>query len=505
MGQNVIVEKTSNQTVELITRILWGMLGAYTITAAVFQWLSGVPMVPVLAVLVALASSGLIWIFRSSISNTFYRLDEFLTSLPRWRWAAGCLAIGIVLRVVVAAVFPSNFVSDSLTYWNLAQKLAAEGVYGSEASRSFWPPGLPFALTPFIIIFGPARWVPVTFNLLLFIGSTWCAMHLAQRTAGHCAERLVVLILAIWPNLVLLAGAPHKELLVAFLLPMAVLFYLRAVEVHTLGRQSRWSDFLGCGVCLGFAALTQPASSLFGIVFVGFEASIRAPLHRKAVRLALVGSVTILTVLPWTIRNYAVHGEFVPLNTAGGGVLYSANNPHATGGWIERHLYADSEFTQADEITQNRLGYKKAFAWISENKIQFAKLIIIKQTRFLCCDDYGAFILFNNPKLTYDSDPTLGVVTSVSSNVFWILLAFLILCGALVPSSFADLKSQPVLLLLLGVWYFLVIFSVFQSEGKHHVNVAAFIAIMASCAVPRRDIVRHISNAPKQMVEGGLK
>ena len=288
-------------------------------------------------------------------------------------------------------------------------------------------------------------------NLLLFTSTAWCTLHLAQRTADHGAACVAVLILTVWPNLVLLAGAPHKELLVAFLLPMAVLFYLRAFEKHAATMpQSRWSDFLGCGVCLGFAALAQPATALFGLVFVGLEASVQAPLHRKATRLALVGSITILTVLPWTIRNYAVRDEFVPLNTAGGINLYSANNPHATGGWIDDRPYVDNELQQADEITQNRLGYDRAFYWISQNKVRFVKLIIIKQTRFLCCDEQGAFLLFQHPKLTRGANPTLGMISAVASNAFWVMLGLFVLCGAILPRGFMGLRLPPFLLSLLG-------------------------------------------------------
>jgi hypothetical protein len=35
-----------------------------------------------------------------------------------------------------------------------------------------------------------------------------------------------------------------------------------------------------------------------------------------------------LTLLPWTVRNFLVHGHLVPITTMGGIVLWEGNNPH---------------------------------------------------------------------------------------------------------------------------------------------------------------------------------
>lgn len=58
----------------------------------------------------------------------------------------------------------------------------------------------------------------------------------------------------------------------------------------------------------------------------------RATLRRRALKLWLVMSAaTLLTVLPWTVRNYFVLGAFIPISTNSGNNFYIGNNPQYEG------------------------------------------------------------------------------------------------------------------------------------------------------------------------------
>ena len=43
---------------------------------------------------------------------------------------------------------------------------------------------------------------------------------------------------------------------------------------------------------------------------------------------ALIILCAVITILPWTIRNYRILGIIVPVNTNGGWTFYLGNNPH---------------------------------------------------------------------------------------------------------------------------------------------------------------------------------
>lgn len=306
--------------------------------------------------------------------------------------------------------------------------------------------------------------------------------RLAVLALGETTAKATILILAIWPNLVFMAGGPHKELLVAFLLPAAILAYIEAARARGRGRRGL-SLLVLSGLCLGYAGLTQPATLLFGIILPGYDVLARAPGREALFRLGVAGLIAVMTVMPWTVRNYLIHDAFIPVNTAGGIVFYSANNPNATGGWIKGSAYLDEAFQDAGELEANRLGFKRGMDWISSNKAGFVKLAVIKQTRFLCCDGFGAFYLFLHPQRRVLPYAALGTFAVGLSNGFWLALWLAILVGGIKLRGADVWRSPDVMILPLAVMYFLLIFSVFQSEGKHHVNLAGVIAITAASAV----------------------
>src|SRR5207245_6064336 len=61
-----------------------------------------------------------------------------------------------------------------------------------------------------------------------------------------------------------------------------------------------------------------------GLAWVGLRS------RRRIGLCALATLVFVLTLLPWTIRNYRIHGRLVPVTTMGGVVLWEGNNPYVT-------------------------------------------------------------------------------------------------------------------------------------------------------------------------------
>ncbi len=460
---------------------LWSLIGLAIILSAYFQWFGpGQTVVGLvfLATVAAIIASALG--FHRFLSASLDRLAGRVTSVPLTSWVAGCLVLGASVRVVLVLLFPPEFVSDPATYWALAQDLAAGERYEAPNGRSFWPPGLPIALAPFALLLGSGDWVPAVFNLVLFAATAWVALRLAELHGGTVAARMAVLIIAIWPNHVLFAGIPAKEALAGLLLPAAVLLYLYGERQNTREDRRSWWFFTGSGVCLGFATLTQPATAFFGLVLVSSEAFAAGSLRRKLQRLGVTALIAVLTVLPWTARNYYVHGVFIPVNTAGGPVLLSANNDNATGGWIADELYLDSDLVQADEVTRDRLARERALRWIFDNPQKFAKLMVLRETRLLCCDNSAAHILFFNPQLQVPYDAVYGNVASTVSDAFWIAVAIILVVGVRLASNHRQSPAGVRAVLVCSVVYFMVIFSVFQSEGKQLTCLVVFFAVQTA-------------------------
>ena len=463
----------------------WAALGTYGLLAVAFQTLpKSLPVIPLLSVFLAALALAVVIMLRRPMSRTAGRLAEAVQSVPASSWLAGTLLLGVALRVAFAAGVQPEWVSDPLTYWQYTAHLADTGVYGMDGKRAFWPPGMVFYLYPVVKLFGPQVWLPLVMNLVLFAATSLVIWRLGRLYLDGAAARVGVLLLAIWPNMIIMSASPQKELLCAFLLIAAILAYAEARRFSALSNWRPIALLMAAGFCLGSSALTQPATALFGLVFAVHELITRESVRTGFSRLALAGTICILTVLPWTVRNYMVFDALVPINTAGGVVFSSANNDHATGGWIAPNLYIDDEWRAMDELGFNREGFARGLAWIEGHKAQFAKLILLKQTRLLCCDDSGASISFLNPQLTQPDPAAYDRATAVAQ-AFWIVLLLGVLIAGVLHLRRSDADARQSIVLLLACLYFIAMFSVFQSEGRHHVSFAPVLAILASAAFAR--------------------
>jgi hypothetical protein len=95
----------------------------------------------------------------------------------------------------------------------------------------------------------------------------------------------------------------------------------------------RWGLAVGTGALTGIAALMQPVLlPVYGLIAGVLLARRLAQGHsREAVAVLVAGLVTLALLVPWTIRNYAVHGRLFPVKNGFGKELWMGNNPHATG------------------------------------------------------------------------------------------------------------------------------------------------------------------------------
>lgn len=101
----------------------------------------------------------------------------------------------------------------------------------------------------------------------------------------------------------------------------------------------RGSNRFAClaGFGWGIAGLCQPLLlGVFGVygAVLGVDA-----LRRRAwafvCKLVLVLAVCLLTLAPWTIRNYVVHGRWIPIKSSFPKELWIGNNPCATGTTVD--------------------------------------------------------------------------------------------------------------------------------------------------------------------------
>jgi hypothetical protein len=148
---------------------------------------------------------------------------------------------------------------------------------------------------------------------------------------------------------------------------------------------------------MGLTALCRPvflAFFPFALLYVWW----RAKKGGKWQLSAAVAVVALLTISPWTLRNGAVFGRFVPISTGMGLQLWRGNNELSKGDADDRHLGPDSfgieraqtllsepqraEFTarkakllkemeSLDEVSQDRRLAAEGFRWLREHPRRF--------------------------------------------------------------------------------------------------------------------------------------
>lgn len=428
-----------------------------------------------LALLVATLAAFFLWRARERLQARLEPVAARLARVPRGRWLAGVLLLGLALRLAWVLAFPvEQQTSDADTYFDLGAQLARGEAYitPDSGTRAEWPPGLPLLLALAFRIVGIGQTAVILLNLTLFAATLLTVDALARRLAGEGPARLATLLFTLWPNLIALSGIASKERVVAFPLTLSLLLHLVGQESPSAGR--RWLARASAGLALGLAVLTQPALLLLPVAFVAADLLGRVPLRRALPAWVLLGAGMALVIAPWMLRNEQVLGRPV-LTTNGGSVFYRANNPRATGGWIE---HGERRLDHLGELEASDAGYRWGMAWVRENPDDFLKLAVRKQILFLGDDAVGVYETLKRG-LGMEG-PLYAVLKLLASGWWWCLwLLILLSLSRWWPRGSDRRLPAGLLLLLLAFLYTWAIDSVFESGSRHHVPLAGVVAVLA--------------------------
>jgi hypothetical protein len=82
------------------------------------------------------------------------------------------------------------------------------------------------------------------------------------------------------------------------------------------------------GFLLGLACLVRPTAFFVMLWIVGWIVLLeRSSLKSRVLKIAILVSAVVITLLPWSLRNQFVFGDFIPFTSHGGITFYQGNNP----------------------------------------------------------------------------------------------------------------------------------------------------------------------------------
>jgi hypothetical protein len=244
------------------------------------------------------------------------------------------IVVGLVLRILPLALWPSGCTRDGCTYTVLAQAIVDGKGFIAAPNGWVWAPGYPVLLALCQKVFLYAEAVKGV-QVALFPLSAWAMFRVAARVEGGgaaapsgtplVAARWAAWLLALHPTLIYFTGEMWSESVYTTVLIGAVLSLLWA-------RDGRWTRALVpgalVGLCVMFRGVATYMAPIFAVVVVwpavgeSVVASVRARWgHALAVLLA-VG----LVVAPYAGWASARFGGFLISDATLGQMMWLGNN-----------------------------------------------------------------------------------------------------------------------------------------------------------------------------------
>lgn len=235
------------------------------------------------------------------------------------RWFIIGAAAGLLLRLIFLIRFPA-VVTDSFVYGDIAKNWLQHGIYGLSGTEEISPtyirlPGYPAFLAFIWAIFGMEHYRTVlVVQIFVDLGTCFFCADIARRLLGHRAAKVAFLLAAVCPFLANYSAAALTETLEIFFTAGALDFAVGALQKADL---RLWA---ACGIFCAAATLLRPDGAMLVIVIVLYLLSHTAFAKHSALsrgRLVeaavLVVCLSLLPLLPWTLRNWHVFHRFQPL------------------------------------------------------------------------------------------------------------------------------------------------------------------------------------------------
>ena len=234
-------------------------------------------------------------------------------------------------------------IHDQVSYDALARSLlAGDGYSFAQKWYPFTPANTPtahwsFAYPVFLAgVYAVVGYHPLVARLLQGIVSSALICLLIYLIGRRVMDELTGLvaagIAAIYGYFIYYNVALMTETYFIVCVLLALHLSLELKEQPTL---ARW---VGLGLALGVACLLRQTILIFIpflLIWLFLELKNR-PVRWWHFSIPIV--VMTLLIAPWTIRNYVVYQEFLPLNSNVGYALYASNNPHLGTDWRNENI-----------------------------------------------------------------------------------------------------------------------------------------------------------------------
>ncbi|MBN1275010.1 glycosyltransferase family 39 protein [Candidatus Woesearchaeota archaeon] len=238
------------------------------------------------------------------------------------------LAISIVIRVhlsLTTPLYPGN--TDPVAYDRMATQ-ALDDDPDTGIKSIYWPPGYPFFVVPFYLLFGKTFVTAKILNTAISLLNAGIIYYLGRKLFNHAIGLMGFAWMLFDPLMTFYATNMYTEPLFIALSAGSMALMLWQQE------ESRWWKPAATGVMIGYAALIKPwVLALAGIIVAWWLLNDeRWKQHLKTIMTwtGILAAGIVLALTPWTIHNARTVGEFVPVPVNGPLNVYLGNHEHGT-------------------------------------------------------------------------------------------------------------------------------------------------------------------------------
>lgn len=292
--------------------------------------------------------------------------------------------ISLIIRLVyVLPLSPDKLSPDAYNWMNIAWSIATGHGWGD----TWRPPGYALWLGIIFSVFGKSILIARIFNGLL--GSITCVIIflIGKKIFSSTVGKISAFLVAFYPYLIAYTGDLLSETFLTFIISIAVLFVILTNE------NPAWKNIIITGILIGLAGLTKSTILPFFFLACGW-----LWWQTKSFRTGfMVGVFTLLTIAPWTLRNYLYHDKnyVMPVNTPWYS-LYGSSCDEAF--WNE--MIGEFDKPHDDKMNapaipkdwgyisslplaeRDQLCKEKALTWIQKNPDKFFALIWLRLKHF---------------------------------------------------------------------------------------------------------------------------
>lgn len=381
-------------------------------------------------------------------------------------------ATSLLLRLCYVFLVEADITTgdDPYFYLKIAKSIFAGTGFRETNLLAYRPPLYPYFIAGVFSVFGH-NLQAVRIIQVLFASITCCVIFLIGRRFLTTRSGFIAAgICAVYPHLIHYAVQFWSEQLFMFFIILALLSFLFAERGSSV-----WLRMV-TGILLGLCALTRESGVLVLFGFLIWLVLVHKNVARSLKRWWLLALFALITISPWTIRNYFVFKKLVPITTNGGINFYMGNNPRATGAFrweIPPATTWNKESTNGFFETQaNSLGYKYGLQFIRDNPGQFLKLVA-KRAFYLLQPPYWV-IHFQESK------------AETISKIVWLVMYLVLFVFAFIISPFY-LRFEPKLLMLFFITIFMLALPYLITYGamRYCLPMIPFMAMVSAVVADR--------------------